>query len=905
VPVNHHPINLITLRQVNHQPLAAVISGPPASRAISVNSFQRTVGAAFRPGGRGNLVQGQIRRRRRRRAGTEAADIGRLGQLVSGQGHPVEGQMIPPFDVVAAYLGGIVAMAGGTDGQSGGDGSVGEVGDRIDLSDMFNLGQAKVNGITSASSSVTAGKLRDKQIKDSTAGTSATTAVTASIIVPRSTIAGLGVKGHGVVTSRASAIMLDRSALVVHIFAVTFAAGGLRRPIGGGRGNLVAMGAIAGLRPSGGVMRAILMAVGADTRIVGGGVADAAIPAHLSQRIGMVNLGNRRGMAGLAAAAVERDSAVAVGTIAGSELRLPMMIGRQAGIGSMTGGANDAADFGTDMASRTIPKRKEIGGMVGYRRPGQGHGAVMTAGAIQPFDIDPDMADGALAHLIGNGHVVLIDNRSLIAGGVAGRAIQSRRIDVGVTGTAGDAVTGGGEMMAFIHRRRTRAGMAPGAFDGGRLGAGVAVETAPADGEFGGVMHLRAAVLGQTVVASGTGQIGRDDRCMTGDTVVAVIHQIGRRGVMHRSLTVLGLGRVAGGAIESGGGDAGMAGAALHSIRGGGRVMALGQRHGVGVFVAAGAVDGGEGHAAVTGIAGLGGKGRMQVVHGRRAVPGLADMAGGAIEAAGDGVDPLVTGRALIVDGRGGGMMHDRCAVQYRLGGMAAFASTGGDGLLGAAMAGDAVVAAILAVKIGGVVHDSRAVLARQGVMATGAVEGHGPGMAEGAVVFDVGRRGVVHGRRAVVGPPCVAGGTIEAGLGDPFMTGRALIADGRSGGMMHFRRAVSDRLRPVAALTGTGHRGIGGAGVTLITSQPVPFGGGVVPFGDGHGVGAFMAAGAVDGRKGHAVMTGIAGLGGKGRMQVMHGDGAVPRLALMTGGAIEPAGDPLNPLMAGAALVV
>lgn len=46
----------------------------------------------------------------------------------------------------------------------------------------------------------------------------------------------------------------------------------------------------------------------------------------------------------------------------------------------------------------------------------------------------------------------------------------------------------------------------------------------------------------------------------------------------------------------------------------------------------------------------------------------------------------------------------------------------------------------------------------------------------------------MVHGRRTVVGPSRVAGGTIEAGLGDPFMTGRALIVDGRGGGVMHFR---------------------------------------------------------------------------------------------------------------------
>lgn len=648
--------------------------------------------------------------------------------------------MIPPFDVVAAHLGRIVAMAGGTDGQGGVGGPIGEIGHRIDLSDMLNLSQAKVNGITSASSSVIAGKLRDKQIKDTTAGTSATTAEHASIIVPRSTIAGLGVKGHGVVTSRAGAVMLDRSALVMHVLAVTLAASGLRRSVGGGCRNFVAMGAIAGLRPGGGVMRAVLVAVGADARIVGGGVADGAIAAHLSQRIGVVNLGNRRRVAGLTTAAIESDGAVAIGTIAGSKLRLSVMIGRQAGIGGMAGSADDAADFGTDMTGRTIPELEKIGGMVGYRRSGQGHGPIMTAGAVQPIDIDSDMTDGALAHLIGNGHVVLINDRSLVAGGMAGGAVQGCRIDVGMTGTTGDAVTNGRKVMTFVHRRRPRPGMAPGAFDSGRFGTGMAVEATAADGEFGGVMHFRAAVFGQTVVAGGTGQIGRDDRCMTGDTVVAVIHQIGRRDMVHRALPVLGLGRVTGRAIEAGGGDASMAGAALQTIRRRSGVMALGQRHRVGVFVTGGTVDGSEGHTAVTGIAGLAGKGRMQVMHGRRAVPGLADMASGAIEATGDGVDPLVTGRALIVGSRRGGMVHDRRTVQDRLRGMAAFAGAGDDGRFGAAMAGRAIVAIVQCVKIGGVVHGPRAVLARQSVMATGAVEGHGPGMTEGAVVFGIGR---------------------------------------------------------------------------------------------------------------------------------------------------------------------
>lgn len=611
-------------------------------------------------------------------------------------------------------------MTGGTDRQSGGGGAVGEVGDRVDLAGMLDLGQTVVDLLiaqpapafiipivavgTHILTGFLAGELGPEEVEDALAA-----GFDRITLGPRR----FAMEGRVVMTGGTGAVMLDRPTLIVHIFPVALAASGLRRTVGGGCRNFVAMSAIAGLRPGGGVMRAILVAIGADARIIAGGVADGTVAAHLCQRFGMVDLGNGRGMAGLAAAAVQHDGAVTIGTIAGSKLRLPVMIGRQAGIGSMAAGADDAADFGADMAGRAIPELEKIGGMVGRRRPGQGHGAVMAAGAIQSRDIDPDMANSTLAHLIRDGHVVLIDDRGLIAGRMAGGAVQGCRIDVGVAGGTGDAVSQSGEVMTLIHRRRPRPGMAPGAFDGGRLGAGMAVEAAPADGETRRMMHFRAAVLGQTVVTGGTGQIGGNDRRMTGGTVVSAIFQIGRGGVMHRALAVLRLGRVTGRAIEAGGNDAGMTSAALQTIRHGGRVMTLGQRHRIGIFVASGAIDGREGHVAVTTIAGLRGESRMQVMHDRRAVASLADMAGRAIEATTDRVDPLVTGAALIVNGRSGGMVHNRRAVQYRLSGMAACAGTGGDGLLGAAMAGRAIVAGILPVKVGGMVHDSRAVLAR------------------------------------------------------------------------------------------------------------------------------------------------------------------------------------------------
>lgn len=704
-PLDDYLAEALAATEIDPQPVLAGRSLIPVSTNVSINRFERAVGAALATRRRGRLVQSQVGGKRRRRTRAKAPDIGGFGQLVSRQGNPFKGQVIPPFDIVAAHLGRVVAMTGGTDRQSGGGGAVGEVGDCVDLARMFDLGQAVVDLLipqpapafivhilavgTHILTSLLAGELGPEEVKDALAA-----GFDRIPLSPRR----LAMEGRVVMTGRAGAVVLDRTALVVHIAAVTLAAGGLGRAIGSGRRDLVTMGAITGLRPGGGVMRAVLVAIGADARIIGGGVADGTVAAHLCQRFGMVDLGNRRGMAGLAAAAVQRDGAVTIGTIAGSKLRLPVMIGRQAGIGSMTAGADDAADFGADMAGRAIPELVKIGGMVGRRRPGQSHGPVMTTGAIQSRDIDPNMANSTLAHLIRDGHVVLIDDRGLIAGGMAGSAVQGRRIDVGVTGTAGDAVAGGREVMTLVHRRRPWPGMAPGAFDGGRLGAGMAVEAAPADGETRRMMHFRAAVLGQTVVTGGTGQIGGNDRRMTGDTVIAVIFQIGRGGVMHRPLAVLRLGRVTGRAIKAGGGDAGMAGAALQTIRRGGRMMTLGQRHGVGVFVATGAIDGREGHPAVTNVTGLRGKGGIRMMHGGGAVPRLADMTGGAIEAAADRVDPLVTGTALIVNRRRRGMVHDRRAVQHRLGGMTAFTGAGDDGFLGAAMASHAVVTDILGV---------------------------------------------------------------------------------------------------------------------------------------------------------------------------------------------------------------
>jgi len=407
VPIDNHPVDRACLTKIDLQPLGSRISGPPAGRGIAIHRLAGGIGTAVRAGGAGGFIQRQIGRGRRRPR-AETADIGGLGQLINGQGNPVQSQVIPPFEVVAIDLGPVVAMTGGTDRQPGGGGTVGEVRHRVGLTGMFDLGHTEVNGITGTSFSILAGKLRDKQIKDSTAGTPATTAETASLIAPRSTIGGFGVKRRGVVAGRAGPIVLDRSAFVVHVAAMALTTSGLRRTVGGRGGDFVAMGAIAGPRPGGGVVRAGLVAVGADARIVGRGVADRAVAIDTSQRIAMVDLRNRRRVAGLTGATVQGDGAVAVSTFARGELGLRVVIRRQGRVRAMAGGADDAADFGADMANGAIAKLEDLGGMVSCRRPDSRHGPIMATGAIQAFDVHPGMTGGALTHLIGDGHVVLV-----------------------------------------------------------------------------------------------------------------------------------------------------------------------------------------------------------------------------------------------------------------------------------------------------------------------------------------------------------------------------------------------------------------------------------------------------------------------------------------------------------------
>ncbi len=115
----------------------------------------------------------------------------------------------------------------------------------------------------------------------------------------------------GQMAGRAGSVILDRTALVVHVSAMTRATGCLLGSIKGPFGNTVTIGAIASQGLRGCVVRVRRVAVGTGGCRTGGLVTDAAISAHLQQRIAVMNFRNRRRVAGLAGIARSLESTVA------------------------------------------------------------------------------------------------------------------------------------------------------------------------------------------------------------------------------------------------------------------------------------------------------------------------------------------------------------------------------------------------------------------------------------------------------------------------------------------------------------------------------------------------------------------------------------------------------------------
>jgi len=215
--------------------------------------------------------------------------------------------------------------------------------------------------------------------------------------------------GFGVVAGRTGAVVLDRSALGVHFLAVAFAAGGLRRAVGGRGRNSVAMGAITGLRPGGGVVCGGRVAGAATARRADALVADGAIAVDGGQRIAMVKLRDRCCVASLATAADELDRAVAVfarlGRNGGTDGHGLAVV--RAGGAGVAAGAGDVGRYRVGVAPRTIPCQVVVGRVM-LRSDGRLAGTDMAGGAVllQGTAIGCFVAGRAGARCVNGGHVV-------------------------------------------------------------------------------------------------------------------------------------------------------------------------------------------------------------------------------------------------------------------------------------------------------------------------------------------------------------------------------------------------------------------------------------------------------------------------------------------------------------------
>lgn len=309
----------------------------------------------------------------------------------------------------------------------------------------------------------------------------------------------------GGVTGRAGAVVLDRAALVVHELAVTLTAGRLFGTIDGCRRNLVAMVAIASLGEGGGVVGiGPLMAIGTDLRVTGGLMTGGAVPTPLGQRRSVVNLGNRRGVASLAAAPLELDAGVTEAAIAGDRFGTLMML-----LADMATAADNTDRFGSLMAGNALSELPGRGGMVAWGQSGGTGLGIVTGGTIHIAGHGTGVTRraGDVAGL--TAHVVLHrDGRRAHLGGVAALTISQHGAGVGVAIVTA-LVVGRGDGVVVAHgKAASGADMTAGADQVG-TDTDVAVVAGFVVGRRNGVVvALRNRPTGAGV-ASRTTQVGR------------------------------------------------------------------------------------------------------------------------------------------------------------------------------------------------------------------------------------------------------------------------------------------------------------------------------------------------------------------------------------------------------------
>ncbi len=483
------------------------------------------------------------------------------------------------------------------------------------------------------------------------------------------------------------------------------------------------------------------------------------------------------------------------------------MFGRKACALAMTIGTDNAGDLSSDVADSADTKAVSLGGMVRSRGSGYSHRAVMTAGTIEPLDTDPNMTGDTFTHLIGHCHMVLINDRSLIVFGVTGGAIKLGQIDGSMAGGAGHPVTFGRRMVALVDRRGSHATMTIGTFDQSRIGAGMAIDAIAGGCGRSCMMHLRVTIQVQAVMTTGTGQIRGINGRMACATVIAIVFSIGLGRMVHGRPAVLALAGMTAGTVQASRGDASMTFIAFQAITGCRSMVTRGEhRYLTPADMTPGTVNTGEGDSGMTVVAILVGKIRTQMVHSRGTVTIFALMTSSAIQSTGDVVNPLMTGITFVAGGGIGFVMHIRGAVFHCLSRMTALTGAVGNRSLSTGMALGTVVAVVFFIGRRGVVHAGRAVQYRLIVVASSTIKRNRPFMTEDAVIIGICVIGVVHSRRAIVVPPGMAGGAVETFLRDPRMAGHTKVIDRRLGVMMHGRRTIFDRLRGMTAFASPGY---------------------------------------------------------------------------------------------------
>ena len=223
----------------------------------------------------------------------------------------------------------------------------------------------------------------------------------------------------------------------------------------------------------------------------------------------MVYLRNRLGCRSVAIGTVrtcESDSRVTEATVTAAVLG-PHMVAR---IG-MTGSAANTGRLCTDMTGTADTGGVGYRRVVSSRRTDRGSGAIMTDRAIAGGNCRPNVTDGTLPGLTGNGHFMVLDlNRRHTILGVAEITIQLSGIHCSVTIGTGCRLSKGAVVMPLFHGNGVGTDVTTSTIHQGRLCPGVTGGTETAGCQLCRVVHLHAAVQNRLSCVTGLAVQVRD-----------------------------------------------------------------------------------------------------------------------------------------------------------------------------------------------------------------------------------------------------------------------------------------------------------------------------------------------------------------------------------------------------------